>query len=80
MLSCREVNQHASDYLERQMSWRERMAVRAHLLLCSYCRRFLRQLALTRSTLQRIQMPADETAVERIRQAIDKLPPGPPKA
>lgn len=78
MLSCRQVNERGTDYLERQLNWRGRLAVRAHLLICSYCRRFLRQLTLTRATLQRIRPPVDETAVQRIRQAIDALPPGPP--
>ena len=78
MLSCREVNEQCTDYLERQLTWRGRLAVRAHLLICSYCRRFLRQLALTRATLQRLRPPANEAAVRRIRQAIDALPQEPP--
>ena len=78
MLNCREVNERATDYLERQMGWRGWLAVRYHLLICWTCRRFLRQLDLTRNTLQRIRLKADEAAVQRIRQAIAALPPDHP--
>ncbi|MGH8462120.1 MAG: zf-HC2 domain-containing protein [Stenotrophobium sp.] len=81
MLNCREVNQRATDYLELQMNWRERLAVRMHLLICWTCRRFLRQLDLTRNTLRRIRLKssdADEAAVRRIQQAVAALPPDNP--
>lgn len=52
MLSCKELVARSSDYLDRQLSFRERMAVRTHLLACRHCRRFIRQMRLTQATLR----------------------------
>lgn len=50
MLSCKDVTQRAGDWTDGQLSWRERLAVRLHLLLCALCRRFLRQYRLAAET------------------------------
>jgi hypothetical protein len=42
MLSCREVTERASDYLDRALPLRQRLAVRLHLFMCQHCRRYLR--------------------------------------
>ncbi|HLD65126.1 MAG TPA: zf-HC2 domain-containing protein [Pseudomonas sp.] len=52
MLSCKELVARSSDFLDRQLSFRERMAVRRHLLACRNCRRFIRQMRLTQATLR----------------------------
>lgn len=44
MLSCRETTQLISESLERKLPLRQRMAVRAHLLMCRFCSRFRKQL------------------------------------
>jgi hypothetical protein len=44
MLSCRETTQLISESLERKLPIRQRMAVRAHLLMCRFCSRFRKQL------------------------------------
>jgi anti-sigma factor ChrR (cupin superfamily) len=51
MLTCRDVVQMASDYLDGQLSWRQRLGIRFHLLICDHCRRFMRQLTLVHSVL-----------------------------
>ncbi len=43
MLKCREVSELASTYLDGELPWRARMAVKMHLLMCHHCRRFMRQ-------------------------------------
>lgn len=54
MLSCREVNvHHASDYLDHRLPARKRLAVGLHLLICSGCRRFMRQFSLVKAVLRR---------------------------
>jgi len=53
MLTCKEASQLVSEQLDRQLSRRERMALRFHLWLCRNCRRFTKQLGFLRSTLRR---------------------------
>lgn len=44
MLRCNEVTRlHASEEL-RRASWRTRLAVRVHLMMCRWCRRYVREL------------------------------------
>ena len=72
MLSCRELVQiRASDYLDDQLSWRQRAGVRFHLLICNHCRRFMRQLALVRSVLAR--RPEPPTAEAEVRVLAERL-------
>ncbi|MEZ4363057.1 MAG: zf-HC2 domain-containing protein [Kofleriaceae bacterium] len=51
MLNCRELTELMTDYLERKMSFRERIAFRFHLGMCGHCRAYLRQMKLTMSLL-----------------------------
>jgi hypothetical protein len=44
MPTCREVAEHATEYLEKAMPRRERFAVWRHLRVCPNCRAYLRQL------------------------------------
>lgn len=47
MLTCRDIATQASDYLERKLTLRQRLAVGLHLLLCGRCRDFLRHLRVS---------------------------------
>jgi hypothetical protein len=72
MLNCKQTSQLVSQSLDRRLTWKERLAVRLHLLICKYCARFNRQLLAMRAGLQRhsqaieddsnIQLPADAKA------------------
>jgi predicted anti-sigma-YlaC factor YlaD len=42
----------ASDYLDGQLSFREKLLVRHHLMFCPNCRRFIRQMRLMQQTLR----------------------------
>lgn len=54
MLSCKEfAHRYASDHLDGQLYWRQRVGVRLHLLLCDNCRRFVAQLREVRAVLHR---------------------------
>jgi len=44
MFSCKDVTDHASDYLEGALPWRAALQLRVHLLICGHCRRLLRQM------------------------------------
>lgn len=54
MLSCREVGGLSSDYLNRDLPWRRRLAVRLHLLMCEGCARYYRQMKATLALLRTI--------------------------
>jgi hypothetical protein len=62
MLTCRDVAESATDYMERKLSLRESLQVRLHLLMCGFCRLYVRQLATTRDLLRRLPraLPSDE--------------------
>ena len=40
MKNCEEISELLSDSMERPLTWRERLAVRGHLLMCRHCSRF----------------------------------------
>jgi len=64
MLSCRDLaNRVASDYIDRQLNVRERLAVWLHLTVCDNCRRFIRRLRQVRAllTLRPAALPPRET-------------------
>lgn len=81
MLSCKQTSLMVSQSLDRPLTWRERWAVRAHLLICVYCRRFTKQLKFIRRQMQGWQQQNNENAdlqlslaaKERIAQQLDKF-------
>ncbi|MFJ2486129.1 anti-sigma factor family protein [Pseudomonas sp. NPDC087639] len=52
MLTCKEQVARSSDYLDGQLSFREKLMVRHHLMFCANCRRFIRQMRLMQVTLK----------------------------
>jgi len=44
MLNCSEVTNLLSDELERPMSLRERMILKVHLMMCSGCANYRKQM------------------------------------
>ncbi len=80
-LPCREMTHLASESLDRDLDRLERIILRAHLLYCSGCRRFLKQIALVRLAASQLAMrteadphvPGPEIPTEvcdRIKRAI----------
>jgi anti-sigma factor ChrR (cupin superfamily) len=75
MLTCRELVQNlASDWLDSQLSWRQRIGVRFHLLICDHCRRFIRQLELVRGVLaRRPELPLAEAEITALAEHLYHL-------
>ncbi|MGE7956858.1 anti-sigma factor family protein [Pseudomonas sp. NPDC089530] len=77
MLTCKEQVARSSDYLDGQLSFRQRLIQRHHLLFCPNCRRFVRQMRLMQATLRKLPEPpvagvdelAARLAAERNRNA-----------
>lgn len=44
MLSCKEITELATDYLEGTIPWHKRLLVRMHLWMCINCRRYMDQM------------------------------------
>lgn len=63
MLNCSQTTQLISKSLDRQLTKRERFAVRLHLFICKHCKRFSQQLLLMRDALTRLtkQIEQDES-------------------
>lgn len=60
MLTCKEQVARSSDYLDGQLSFREKLMVRHHLMFCPNCRRFMRQMRLMQASLKALPELADE--------------------
>jgi hypothetical protein len=57
---CREMTAHISHALDDpQVPWSIRLAYRIHLLYCTACRRYRRQLGVLREALQRLRPDGD---------------------
>lgn len=54
MLNCKEVSHLVSESLDRRLSWRERLGVRLHLLICEACARFAGQIRFLRTAARRM--------------------------
>jgi hypothetical protein len=63
MMTCKEVNQFLADYLDGELSRRQRWSLRLHLLLCRHCRQYLASYATTVRIARALGAEADETAL-----------------
>lgn len=84
MLVCRQAARLISDSCQRPLNWRERTALRLHLLVCAACRNFKRQVRLMREAARRFQdapmeafadVRLPEAARQRIILALAERPP-----
>ncbi|MBK5398450.1 zf-HC2 domain-containing protein [Pseudomonas sp. TH39(2020)] len=69
MLTCKEQVAQSSDYLDGQLSFRETLMMRHHLMFCPNCRRFNRQMRLMQATLRDLPedaVPDVDTLAERL--------------
>lgn len=48
MLNCKEVTQLCSQEMERPLRLGERLSLRAHLIMCTGCTNFRRQMGVLR--------------------------------
>ena len=79
MLSCKDASQIISQSLDRQLTVRERFALKLHLLICKYCKQFSQQIVAIRVALKlassaienddSIKMPSE--AKKRLLQSIE---------
>lgn len=60
MLSCKDVCYVVSESLDRKLSWRERLRVKIHLLMCAACQRMVRQMELLRTAARHCRSTDEE--------------------
>ena len=53
LISCKDASRLLSQMEDDKLPFRQRAAVRLHLLFCDACTRFLRQLRFLRATMRR---------------------------
>jgi anti-sigma factor RsiW len=72
--SCKDVTEHASDYVDRQLPLHRRLAYRMHLFICVDCRRYVEQLKLTIATLGRLpEATPRATTPQQARDIVERL-------
>lgn len=67
MLSCKESTHLISQALDQPLTWRQKLGLAMHLLICIGCRRFSQQQTLLRQAFTRLrekpeQLPLDVAA------------------
>ena len=72
MLTCKDVSDAASDYLEGPTTFVQRFSFRLHLTMCKHCRRYITQLRLSIDVAQKISQPSKPTD-EEIEALVEKL-------
>ncbi len=61
MFKCREIAQLASDYLNKDLSLRQRVAFKLHLFLCHNCHDYVFQLKTTINSIR--MMPEQQPLI-----------------
>jgi anti-sigma factor RsiW len=74
MLSCKEIVERVDALLDGDLTLRQRLAVRMHLMLCHRCRRYERQLRFLLRGLSKIHSAASYEEVERVMRSIEQGP------
>lgn len=72
MLTCKEIVERVDRLLEGDLSFRQRLAVRMHLMLCHRCRRYERQLRFLLQGLSKLHSPASDEEVNDVMRAIEQ--------
>lgn len=74
MLDCKHASQLASQSMEARLPWRQRIALRFHLMLCDACTNFVRQLHMLRAAMaQRRHSAENEPGVSLSKQARERI-------
>ena len=54
MLSCKQSSQLISQSLDRPLTMRERVALKLHLFVCKYCKRFSQHMQCLRVAIKKM--------------------------
>ena len=59
MLTCKEVSHSIATDEVQTAGWRQRLAVKLHLLMCRHCSRLIRQIQMIRKAGRELRVRAD---------------------
>ena len=72
MLKCKDVVDHSSDYLDHSMPFGKRLSVCLHIVMCRYCRRYLRYYQTVTTLLSTAEKQEEnEMLVDEVMMRID---------
>jgi predicted anti-sigma-YlaC factor YlaD len=71
MLTCRELTEVITDYLEGRMSLMDRLRFRAHISMCRGCRAYLNQMKKTVRTIG--NLPPEDIPPEVRTQLLERF-------
>lgn len=67
MLSCQQITQKASDYIEGRMNFWQRLQFRMHLRMCIHCNGFIQRLRIAIGyTSRAAHQCASDAEIERV--------------
>lgn len=69
LINCRENSQLVTLSPDRPLSWKDRLAMRIHLIICENCARFARQMWMIREWLRLEEGGAELSGLARARIA-----------
>ena len=74
MITCKQLNDIASDFLDGELSLRKRLAIWLHRVMCTDCSRYLLQLKLSTTAVQKMsdQTEPDDREIDEILERIMK--------
>jgi predicted anti-sigma-YlaC factor YlaD len=71
MLTCQELTELVTDYLEGRLSIGQRLRFELHIGMCSHCRAYLRQM---KQTIRAIgELPEDSVPPEALNQLLQRF-------
>lgn len=71
MLTCQEVTEVVTDYLEGRQSLVQRLRFQVHLGMCRHCRAYLKQMKTTVDTIGRL--PNEAIPPEMSKEVLDRF-------
>ena len=72
LITCKDITETASDYIEGPNTFGQRFWFRLHLLMCRHCRRYLQQLQTAIGVARELPVDHEPTDAE-IDQLVEKL-------
>ena len=70
MLTCKQLTEVVTDYLEGRIPFRQRVSFHMHVGMCRHCRAYLRSMRMTMKTLGKLPdvSPPPEVRDELLRR------------